>query len=276
MLSLVAVQSLTPSQGEFMAKWVSVRVAQNLWFKFWQDCRRLPKQVWQRWATTLAIGFVPSAVVTLAITYFARQAQSSWLQAWDEKWLPIVIDALPLTFSSSITWESPGNSIGALVVALVFIGIMVWQSRPLAAATGVAAYGLHAALVWTGWGFWNRERPDLVAGGVAAPALHSFPSGHAIVVIAVYGFLAYLWLRAARSVWERLVVAIAFLLFASRVISARLVLGAHWPSDILAGLLIGVMLLTTLIWAYNRAESALPRQIPSVNLGREDKGPNSR
>ncbi|HEY9761216.1 MAG TPA: phosphatase PAP2 family protein [Trichocoleus sp.] len=71
--------------------------------------------------------------------------------------------------------------------------------------------------------------------------------------------MAYLWLRAARSFGERLVIAIAFLTFASLVISARLVLGAHWPSDILAGIIIDLVLLMTVILAYNRAETALSR-----------------
>lgn len=135
-----------------MAKWVSVKVAKNLWFKFWQDCRQLPQRVWQRWFATLAIGFGLTAVTTLALTYFARQAQDAWLQAWDEQWFPKVVDAVPLTFSRSITWESPGNLLGALAVVLTFVGIMVWRSQPLIAATLLAAYGQQFALVWIGWG----------------------------------------------------------------------------------------------------------------------------
>ena len=46
-------------------------------------------------------------------------------------------------------------------------------------------------------------RPDLVAGGIAAPGLHSFPSGHAVLTVAVYGLVAYLWARASCSWLER-------------------------------------------------------------------------
>lgn len=94
---------------------------------------------------------------------------------------PILAQALPLSFSRAITWESPGNLLGMVPVVVAFIGIMVARSQPLLAA----AYGLQFALVWIGWGYWNRDRPDMIADGVAASGLHSFPSGHAVVVIAV-------------------------------------------------------------------------------------------
>lgn len=86
--------------------------------------------------------------------------------------------------------------------------------------------------------------------------------------------MAYLWFRAAHSFWEKGVVAIAFLIFASQVISARLVLGAHWPSDVVVGLVIGMMLLTTVILAYNRAEAVLHQR--RVSLEPEAKRPDSR
>ncbi len=38
------------------------------------------------------------------------------------------------------------------------------------------SYELKLAIVWIGWGYGNRDHPDLMADGVAAPGLHSFPS----------------------------------------------------------------------------------------------------
>ncbi|MBF2026225.1 MAG: hypothetical protein IGS48_05590 [Oscillatoriales cyanobacterium C42_A2020_001] len=42
----------------------------------------------------------------------------------------------------------------------------------------VAAYGLQFAFVWIGWGYWNRDRPSLIANGIAASGLHycNYPS----------------------------------------------------------------------------------------------------
>jgi undecaprenyl-diphosphatase len=103
---------------------------------------------------------------------------------------------------------------------------------------------------------WNRDRPDLIANGIAAPGLHSFPSGHALVIITVYGLMAFLWWRAAHHVVEKGVAIAAFMVWIGMVSMARLVLGAHWLTDILASYLIGLTWLTVLIVALSQAEAA--------------------
>ncbi|MBD1918575.1 phosphatase PAP2 family protein [Phormidium sp. FACHB-322] len=217
----------------------------------------MPQAVWRRWAGTLAIGLGLCALVTLTLTVWAKGQVDQGLQAWDARLLPVLAEGLPLSFSRSITWESPGNLLGMLPIVGVFVGVMVARSRPLLAATMMAAYGLQFTLVWIGWGYWNRERPDLVAGGVAASGLHSFPSGHAVVVITVYGLLAYLWCRASRSWFERLLIILGAVFWIGMIASSRLVLGAHWPSDVIVGGIVGVLWLTTVIVALKRVEDAI-------------------
>jgi len=243
--------------GYGMTRWVTVRTVKQGWFKFWHDSRRVPRKVWQRWAGSLALGLGLCAVATFAISIAAKGYTNQGLQAWDEQLLPILADQLPLSFSRAITWESPGNLLGMLPVVVVFMGIMAARSQPLLVATMIAAYGLQFALVWIGWGYWNRNRPDLIADGVAASGLHSFPSGHIVVVITVYGLLTYLWCRASPSQMERAIIVLTMTLWIGLITSSRLVLGAHWPSDIIAGIVIGVMWLAVVIVAVHRVEDAL-------------------
>ncbi len=193
------------------------------------------------------------------MTLAAQAYLDQGLQSWDTQMLPVLANQLPLSFSRAITWESPGNLLGMLPVVTVFVGIMVARSQPLLAATMIVAYGLQFALVWIGWGLWNRGRPSLIADGVAASGLHSFPSGHTVVVITVHGLLAYLWWRSSHSRVEKLVIALLALAWISLIVSSRLVLGAHWPSDVIAGIVMGVLWLITVVVALNWAEAALPR-----------------
>ncbi|WP_071527170.1 phosphatase PAP2 family protein [Nodosilinea nodulosa] len=240
-----------------MARWVTVHVLRRGWYRFWRDSRQVPSKVWRRWAGTLALGFGLCALATLALTVGAEAYADRGLQAWDDRLSPLLADRLPLSFSRAITWESPGNLLGMLPVVGVFIGIMVARSRPVLAATMAAAYGLQFTLVWIGWGYWNRDRPDSIAGGVAASGLHSFPSGHTVVVITVYGLLTYLWCRASRSGAERLLIVLAMVTWMAMIISSRLVLGAHWPSDVLVGMVVGLLWLLSVITALRRVEKAL-------------------
>jgi undecaprenyl-diphosphatase len=78
---------------------------------------------------------------------------------------------------------------------------------------------------------------------------YSFPSGHAAMSLAVYGFVAYIvWktggTRLARIVWPlcmtALVLIIGFL---------RLYLGVHYLSDVIGGYVLGALCLSLGIWS---------------------------
>ena len=62
----------------------------------------------------------------------------------------------------------------------------------------------------------------------------SFPSGHAISSAVFYGMLAYVLLRLLPSHWHRLVIAAALLL-AGLIGISRILLQAHYFSDVVAG-----------------------------------------
>ena len=239
-------------------RWIAWIFLRNSWFRFWADARQLPNKVWKRWAKILGIGFVVTTVVAFAVTFWAKSAVNTGnLQAWDERMLMVISEKVPLSFARSVTWESPGNLVYMLPLMAAVVLTAVWRSHPVIAATVLSAYILQFAFAWTGWLYWNRRRPDLIAGGLAAPNLHSYPSGHTLIVTSVYGFLFYLWFRSARGGLERSVAAIAGLFWVGMVGIARLILGAHWPSDIIAGLAIGACWLITVIVAFDRAYRAL-------------------
>jgi len=253
-----------------MKRWVVVRGAKHIWYQFWQESQRLPTVVWQRWGSGLAIALGLCALLSFGLTWSVRHfVEQGSLQAWDTAQLTQWAEAIPLNFARAITWESPGNLLGMVPVVTVFITCMIVRSQPLLAATMAMAYGLQFALVWIGWGYWNRSRPDLIADGVAASGLHSFPSGHTVVVITVYGLLAYLWGRASASWLERLLVMVLATTWIGLIVGSRLVLGAHWPTDVIVGIAIGLCWLSSVIVTLKRAESAnakaptYPRKIQS-------------
>lgn len=86
---------------------------------------------------------------------------------------------------------------------------------------------------------------------------YSFPSGHSIAAMTVAGFYCLLFLYRGRSPW--LVGGLAF--WAVAVCYSRLLLGLHWPADILASGLLGVMFGTLGAWAFIQWDRRVNRHL---------------
>lgn len=123
-----------------------------------------------------------------------------------------------------------------------------WKRRWWAAAT-VATTALGAGLlVKVGKAAVGRARPPR-AGQLVVETNQSFPSGHALVSVAVLGVLAAVAVYSQRR-WAPRVWTTAGVVFAVGLIGfTRLYLGVHWPTDILAGWLIATSWLTLCLLA---------------------------
>jgi undecaprenyl-diphosphatase len=185
----------------------------------------------------------------------AEAFEGQGMQAWDRARL-LQVEALPFRFDAAIWYESFGASSMLIPLVAVAIVISVWVQRPLLAAEFLAGFLLGKPIFLVGWMIWDRTRPDLIADGIAAPSLHSFPSGHAFQTAAVYGLLTYLWLRRSRSVVERTVGTIMWLCLVGVVGLARLRMGTHWPTDVIVGWIVGTAWLVVLIYALRAGEAA--------------------
>lgn len=81
----------------------------------------------------------------------------------------------------------------------------------------------------------HRARPMDIYSGVSSL---SFPSGHATMNTAFYAILAYLVAHLLPR-WGQALVYAGTLLLIAAIGSSRIYLGAHWPTDVAAGLLFG-------------------------------------
>ena len=89
----------------------------------------------------------------------------------------------------------------------------------------------------------HRARPR-VPWSIGDEHTFSFPSGHSLFAVVLYGTLAYLALGRGRSIaWRLGCVALATLMPLSIGVS-RIYLGMHYPTDVLAGWLAGVLWLS--------------------------------
>jgi undecaprenyl-diphosphatase len=221
---------------EFKIHWLTIATATKL-----------------RYALTLGVGLVLCCIFTAGMTFLARWAAPRGMNAWDERVLRAIDGQTIMSVQNAVLLESFGNLayLIPLVAACAFVAIR--RRRPLLAITFVAAYVLARPIVGVGWLLWDRTRPRIILDGRTAPPLHSYPSGHVALALAVYGVLAYLWIRASKSWLERATAALLMLAIVFVTGLARLRLGTHWPSDVIAGWIIGSAWLAVVLRALHRS-----------------------
>ena len=158
-----------------------------------------------------------------------------------------------------------GDSVVIALVAVAVLAWLMWRRSWHAAWYWGAAVGfgqLAASMIKL-----LLQRPRPIADIYTGISSYSFPSGHATMSMVVYGFLAVLIARHLSSSRRWIVYALAALLIISISIS-RLYLGAHWFSDVLGGLSLGLAWVSLLGIAYVRHPSPepLPRSLPAVAM----------
>jgi len=103
----------------------------------------------------------------------------------------------------------------------------------------------------------NRPRPTPEQVNIIGTNHGSgFPSGHTFFATIFLGILAYLLFTSLRSRSLRWLSLMVLILLAFLVGISRIYLGAHWPSDVLGGYVIGGFVLVLLIIGYKSARKA--------------------
>jgi undecaprenyl-diphosphatase len=122
----------------------------------------------------------------------------------------------------------------AAVVALALLIARLWRGAVLVVVARLGELASTTAVK----DLLARPRPTLV-DPVDHAAGYGFPSGHAAGSAAVYGALVLLVLpRAAR--WARALLLAAGTLLICAVATSRVLLGVHYPSDVAAGMALGL------------------------------------
>ncbi|RMG71036.1 MAG: phosphatase PAP2 family protein [Chloroflexi bacterium] len=158
-----------------------------------------------------------------------------WLHQWRTPWL----DNLFLIITQSAgPW---------IVAGLILVGIALWQREErktavflLVSFAGSAALNALLKLLF------SRPRPNIFPP-ITVETSFSFPSGHTMAAVALYGLAAILLWRRQRYSW-----ALLTGLWVPLVALSRIYLGVHYPSDVLASLAIGTIWLILVMFLYTR------------------------
>lgn len=178
------------------------------------------------------------------------------------------------------SWAIFGAAMGSGTATWIVLGvgsIGLWATR----------HRLSVLLLWISLvgGRWlsstlkelfDRPRPrvedwklEAFGAPIHFPSSASFPSGHAVTSVVIFGTLAYLVMRLEPTVLLRRATLTGALVLILWIGTSRIYLGVHYPSDVLAGFLAGF------VWVWFSAFSIevlryLARRRPAMRLQEKD------
>ncbi|MGX2958880.1 phosphatase PAP2 family protein [Peribacillus sp. JNUCC 23] len=173
---------------------------------------------------------------------------------------PLKLDQAFLPFISSVagTWmydffyklTEMGSTIILGVCALILV-LWLWISKKDYLAMAVVSIGVAGSDQLNRFvkGIIERDRPSINAAIDAVG--YSFPSGHAMVSITCYGLAVYFIGKHIKSTFLKRLFRLVLYLLVLLIGLSRIVLKAHYPTDVLAGYSLGGAIVIACVLFYS-------------------------
>ena len=137
-----------------------------------------------------------------------------------------------------------GNSIPIFCITIILLLLLDNNSRNILGTTIIATVLSNQALKH----IIKRTRPEHIR--LIKQGGYSFPSGHAMISIAVYGFLIYYVQMKVKNKRLKLFLTILLSLLIILIGLSRIYVGVHYPSDVIAGYTLSMIILLLVVNFY--------------------------
>jgi undecaprenyl-diphosphatase len=199
------------------------------WFTHWQTLFLIGKFSWYliTGATLTVFGFLffakfASELMEKELTNFDKST-GQWIILYRSSWLTPIMSLIT-------NLGSTGFVIG-VIVGITAIGAYYHYHREIL-GLNICVSGALIFSQTLKFSF-HRPRPDLP--WLAPASGYSFPSGHALISLSLYGFITYLILQNLKWPRGRILLAGVIMLIPLGVGISRVYLGVHYPSDVVGG-----------------------------------------
>jgi len=209
----------------------------------------LPPDKRKLFAVLLLIGLAMSVGVMLIMAKIHEEVAQPFLERFDQHAMQAIHahDTRALT-RLAVTLSFIGSPT-ALIPAVGIAALVLWRLHLHRNAVLVIIANGGAALMDTVLKLhFRRIRPD-VPWALVTEHSFSFPSGHSVGAVVLYGTITYIVWNHLRDLTQRAAVIASALLLIAGIGASRVYIGVHFPTDVLAGYLVGVIWLLTIIGA---------------------------
>ena len=187
----------------------------------------------------LIIGFVVAGIAGWFFTELAETVQAGATLALDDsvlRWMAAHQSALATNAALEATALGTGTVVVMMTVVVGMFLALTGQQKPalllVVATIGGLALNLLLKL------HYHRPRPHIFPWATNVVS-SSFPSGHAMNAVIVYGTIAYLAARLSRRRSVRAITQVIAIIVVIAICTSRVYLGVHYPSDVIGGAIVG-------------------------------------
>jgi undecaprenyl-diphosphatase len=164
------------------------------------------------------------------------QAIQSWVHGFAQPMLTVVMRGL--------SWI--GSPFALTPAVTLAAGLMWWRGRKdnaiFVASAALGGVALDEVMKL----HFKRLRPDVPWAFVHEHSF-SFPSGHSVMAIVMYGVIVYKTHDKLRRRWAKVALMVGAFLMMMGIGLSRVYLGAHYPSDVAGGYFVGAVWLAAVI-----------------------------
>src|SRR5918998_2282269 len=244
------------------------------WDALFKTLRFIARRVQNVYAVVgifIAFGTLVALAAMWVFVQIAGEVREGRTQAFDVSVLRYV-ETHHSPFLDKAMLEITFMGTGSIVMLIVAVsGMFLWLTKHkhsallllVATVGGILLNNLLKA------GF-DRPRPQVFEWGQHTVS-SSFPSGHAMSAATVYMTVAYLAARLQRRHISRVLTLLAATIVVVLIAVSRLYLGVHYPTDVAAGVILGIawaalcmaMLEATLLYGRRRSAGLRAAEAPS-------------
>jgi len=207
--------------------------------QFLRSARQLTGNLAGALGLLLIVGLLVAGAATWLFEELGDTIQSGATLAFDDHILTWMgMHQSPLTTNIALEITSLGTGTVVIMLACVSALFLVLNRQRYAGALLLVATFGGLALDIMLKSHYNRARPHLFTWKTVAVST-SFPSGHAMNAVVVYGTIAYLASRQLKHHGGRVALMVLAGIVAIAIAASRVYLGVHYPSDVLGGAIIG-------------------------------------
>ena len=202
---------------------------------------------WKLSGALLLVGFAAALVVTSGLVELHDEILEASFGYWDQaiqSWVHGLATPMLTQVMLGLSWI---GSTFALVPAVALAAVWMWwrglkDDAVLVVAAALGGVALNEVMKL----YFKRLRPDVPWAFVQEHSF-SFPSGHSVLAIVMYGVIVYKTQDKLRSKWAKAALMVGAFLMVVGIGVSRVYLGVHYPSDVAAGYFVGAVWLAAVI-----------------------------